>query len=140
MTVLLEANLEAFTFKLVSITWPCNLFLLITSTHFYRACCTLLCKCGNLIFAPMLQFSKLALARKLWFHHSCGNCKRHSNSIRGLSWHLWRVFTTYFVFLCEDHEKYNVIKPLILNKESKVGQWPFQGQKFIIKPHKEIAN
>lgn len=84
--------LEAFIFKLVTITRPQSLSCYIINS-FCRAC-------SSLIFAPMVLFWKSALLRKIRFHQSCGNCKCHTTSIWGLTciYHLWRVLTTHFVF------------------------------------------
>ena len=89
--------LEAFIFKLVTITRPQSLSCYIINS-FYRACCIHLCMFSSLIFAPMVPLWKSALPRKLRFHQYCGNCKCHTTSIWGLIYHLWRVLTTRFVF------------------------------------------
>ena len=118
-------------------TLDCAIFLLFHQDLFFtRPCCTHSCACTAIWF--VYQFQSWFWWRKSDFIDFVGTEYITVPVYEVFIFHLWRVFTAYFVFLCEGHEKFNFIDgrfiPLIiLNKESKVGQTCFQIQKFIIK-------
>ena len=57
--------------------------------------------CGSLISYPTEQFSKLIFVTKILLHRPYKACENSNTDIEGLSSHLWKIKTLYFVFWVE---------------------------------------